>query len=536
MRRTAWGLPVYFPLFLVWAATMSSLNAQQAPPIATRNQSVKTLAAEVDRLLAKRLAEEGIEPAPAASDAEYLRRVYLDLTGVLPRLHDNEGTGIRDYLENESPDKREQLISRLLEKPTHSTHFSNRWTDLLLPGDSNLRQFGGGQGFQSWLREQFSKNVPYDKFVGDILLASGNLGQTGPSLFYLALERKPEELASATSRIFLGVQIGCAQCHDHPFDHWKRDDFWGFAAFFARIAPSTENRNTQFMLVEAASGELTIPGGKDVVVPKFLAGVASPDAEEAISRRMRLASWMTARENAYFARATVNRVWSLLFGRGLVEPVDDMGPHNPPSHPELLDLLAEDFVTHGYDLRRMIQALCLTEAYGRASHGSTAAEDRPELFAQMAVKSLSAEQIYDSLLTAAGRDPAAAIGFQAAAGFAGANNREQFLARFRAPAQNATEFQAGIPQALTLMNGPLIAELTDPGTSPLLSSLSAPFFSDEQRLEILFLSTLARFPREEERGRFMSHVVHAADDGQREQALSDVLWALLNTAEFVLNH
>lgn len=527
------------PMFavLAWALVgCAVLCGERAAVGEAAPRSAKALAAEVDRLLGDRLAEEGVTAAPAASDAEFLRRIYLDLTGVLPRLHDDAGLGVRDYLESKSPDKRQQLVAQLLARPTHATHFANRWSELLLPDENAVRQFGGGQGFQAWLREQFSANVPYDRFVSEILLASGNAGTVGPSLFYLALERKPEELASATSRIFLGVQIGCAQCHDHPFNHWTRKDFWGFAAFFARIAPSAENRMSQFALMESASGELIIPDSKDVAVPKFLAGATSPDADDAVTRRMRLTRWFTAAENNYFAKATVNRIWSMLFGRGLVEPADDMGPHNPASHPELLEMLAADFVANRYDLRRLIEAMCLTEAYGRASHGSSVGEDRPELFAQMAVKNLSAEQIYDSLLAAAGHEPSQAVGFQPGGQVARRNDREQFLARFRAPSQSVTEFQAGIPQAPTMMNGPVVAELTDPKTSPLLVSLSAPFLEDEERLNILFLSTLARFPREEERARFLSHIVQSSDDAERQQALSDVLWALLNSAEFVLNH
>ena len=419
----------------------------------------------------------------------------------------------------------------------HSTHLADVWKNVMLPEDAQARRFGQDAGFHAWLRERFSDNVPYNEIVRELVLASGAGNQQGPALFYTALELKPENLAASTSRIFLGVQIQCAECHDHPFDHWTREDFWGYAAFFARLQRPTGNQQAVNQVGDSDSGEVRFPETEEVVLPRFLGEDLSGD-DEARTRRERLAAWLTAAENPWFARATVNRVWSLLFGRGLVNPVDDLGTHNPASHPELLDELASYFVDGGYDIRQLVRTLALTEAYQLSSRFSPETEQHPELFAQMAMKSMTAEQLYDCLTEAMRRRESAAIPGRGTV-FAGRGidqTEQEFLARFRAPTQGATEYQSGIPQALTLMNGQIVRQATDLSESDLLTAIDAPFFSNEQRLEVLFLSTLARPPSDEEKAWMLEYVERGGTKGDSREALSDVLWALLNSAEFVLNH
>ncbi len=493
----------------------------------------REMSARVDALLAETWAREQIQPSQPASDAEFLRRVTLDLTGIIPKVLE-----VREFLGDSRPDKRSRLIERLLNPtatPRHATHFANIWRNIMLPPDTNVQRFGGDAGFQSWLREQFANDVPYDKMVTELLVATGAANQTGPALFYTALELKPEDVAASTSRIFLGTQIQCAQCHDHPFDHWKRKDFWGYAAFFARLQRPARGNATQ--VAEAATGEVKLPDSDEVVPPQFLGGDLSGDEADA-TRRQRLAAWLTSADNAYFARATVNRVWALLFGRGIVEPVDDFGKHNPPSHPQLLDELAEDFVASGFDVKRLIRTLANTNAYQLSSESLVTTEDRPALFARMAIKTLTAEQLYDCLYEGMrvrdGRTSTTTSQFGGSRGFD--QNKQNFLNKFRAPTQGATEYQAGIPQALTLMNGAIIRQATDLAQSDLLIALEAPFFTDERRVEILFLSTLSRMPHAHERERTVSYVEKGGTTGDRQRALGDVLWALLNSAEFILNH
>jgi len=495
----------------------------------------REMAARIDALLAEGWARERVEPAPLSSDAEFLRRAWLDLCGIIPPINDPDAiSGIRNFLASTDQDKRQKLIERLLAKPTHAAHFANVWRNELLPPDVNVQQFGGDIGFQTWLRGQFADNVPYDKLIADLVLARGQANQTGPALFFTALQLKPEELAASTSRVFLGTQIQCAQCHDHPFDHWKRKDFWGYAAFFARLQRPPRYPQNTGLVIDAEEGEVTLPDADETVAPRFLGGDESGD-KVGQSRRQQLAAWLTWPENPYVARAAVNRVWALLFGRGIVHPVDDLGAHNPPSHPQLLEELAAYFVRTGYDVNCLLRTLAATRAYQLSSQSLPDVEDRPELFARMSIKSLTAEQLYDCLIEAMRRREANLAG-QGTFNRNVDQARQAFLARFRAPSQGATEYEGGIPQALTLMNGANIRQATDLGQSDLLVALDAPFFSNQRRLEVLFLSTLSRQPTDDERTRFLAYVELGGTNNNSKQALGDVLWALLNSAEFVLNH
>lgn len=491
-------------------------------------------AARIDMRLAQRWSDANVSPVPQASDAEFLRRAWLDLCGIIPPLNHQDGiSGVYDFLASKAPNKRELLVKSLLAKPRHGAHFANIWKNVLLPNDDNARRFGEA-GFQSWLRAQFVDNVSYDRIVSQLILASGNSNQVGPALYYSALQVKPEALASSTSRVFLGTQINCAQCHDHPFDHWKRADFWSYAAFFAQLAKPQGQQQFVAQVMDTGTGEVTIPDTDDPVPPKFLSGNASPDGSEG-TRRQRLATWITSKDNPYFARAAVNRIWAIMFGRGIVEPVDDLGQHNPASHPELLQELSEYFVETGFDVNRLIRTLAMTRAYQLSSRSQSDDERPPELFARMAIKSLTAEQLYDCLIEGM-RKRENAPANQGMVGRSFDQRRTAFLAKFRAPTQGATEFESGIPQALTMMNGVMVRDATDLKNSDLLGSLEAPFISDTQAVRTLFLSTLSRLPDADEQALFGEHVELGKSNGKRQQALGDILWAILNSAEFVLNH
>lgn len=481
--------------------------------------------------------DQGIRPAEPATDEEFLRRVYLDLMGRIPMVSE-----AYEFLEDGRPDRRARLVDNLLQRRDHATHLASVWRRALLPDGLDVGAYGGAAKFDQWLADRFGENVPYDRLVRDLLLAEGRVSESGPLLFYAALKLNPEEIAAKTSRTFLGMRMECAQCHDHPFDmSISQEDFWGFAAFFAQISrPQGKMEMTSSVLRvrDNRRGEVMIPE-TDQVVPPQLPGTDRTIAEETDSppRRRQLVDWLTSSGNARFAEAAVNRVWQHLFGRGFVAPVDDMRPDNQPICPELFHRLSRDFAASGFDLRRLLRAIVLSDAYQLSSRTGRDDPSQSLAFARMNIKSFTADQLYDCIAVATQNQQM--IDHSTAEGtLARLNNgtREKFVEQFRAPPGERTDYQAGIPQALTIMNGNLIHGSTAAETSGLLQSLKAPFFTDEQRTDTLFLAALSRFPEEHEQQQILDFIKSAANDAERQAAWGDVLWALLNSAEFTFIH
>jgi hypothetical protein len=351
----------------------------------------------------------------------------------------------------------------------------------------------------------------------------------------------------------------CAECHDHPFDHWSQKDFWGLAAYFAQISRpqgKIEMVSPVLRVRDADFGDVKLPETDVVVAPSLPmsqhGGHGMTEADIAAlkkavvtdgSRREQLAAWITHPQNSHFAQATVNRIWGHLFGRGLVDPIDDMGGHNEAASPQLLNQLGRYFVQSDFDMRALMRVLLNSRAYQLSSeNGGESASKDESYFARMPLKPLTAEQLYDCLATATGRTD---LGSQVNApmGLNIASNvdrfsdpgRAAFLAQFRTSIDQRTEYQAGIPQALTLMNGPMIASATTDAPKGILRSLLAPFFDDD-RIEKLFVATLSREPTEDERTRYAKFLSDQPDDAEKSETLGDVLWVLLNSTEFTMNH
>ena len=511
--------------FFIAALVLAQSSLAQPP-------SVREMRSNIDLQLATDWETRGIQPASTCSDSEFLRRAYLDLIGRVPRVSES-----REFLSSQQPDRRENLIADLVHRPGYATRMANAWREFLLPVGTDLEANGGIAGFETWLRERIAVNTPYNELVTELLQAEGDATQSGPALFFTAWELKPEKLAASTSRAFLGMQVQCAECHDHPFDRWTQQDFWGHAAFFARLKPGQGELPPGVppqSFIVASSGEITIPDTDNIVTPKLLGDDTEVDADG--DRRKQLAAWIVDRENPYFAKATVNRIWTQLFGRGLVDPPDDMGDHNEPSHPELLESLANYFVETNYDVRLLVQTLAGTRAYQLSSEPSLTNPRPADCFAQMPVKSLTAEQLFDSLAAATCKLQSPNNGGQTF----GINrildrNRQQFLGSFRAPSNDVKEYQLGMAQALTLLNGDITDEATSVDRSDLIRAIDAPFFTDEQRIETVFLAAFSRQPTEVEKNHYAELVSTAQDDGEKKQMLGDLFWAMLNSSEFTLN-
>ncbi len=495
-------------------------RVQAAPPVPTEE-----ISRQIDEHFEQIWAANGVPPAKPADDATFLRRVYLDLTGSIPDVRQT-----REFLSDKRPDKRQRLIRKLLGTTEQSAHLARELAQAMLPNQQNL-----GPQFEEWLFSRLQGGATWNQIANDIIAPEAQ-SRTGEALFANSLERKPEKFADATARVFLGLQMGCAECHDHPFNQWTREEFWNYTAFFADIAANQDRVifDGSVRAVEqfqGASRPLVIPDTSTVAKPQF-PGAKEPMPKGDKPDRQRLAEWMTAQDNPWFAKAAVNRGWSMLFGRGLVEPVDDITGFEATQGKEVLELLSQDFMANGFDLKRLFEVISQTKAYQLASHIEEAGSVRPELFHVMSVRSLSANQIHGCLIQAvSGRRPTPAQMQEAAA------EEQRFITSLTAPTQSATEFQAGIPQMLTLLNGPLVARVTDVQKCDLLAALKdGPFFSDDDRIEILYLSTVTRMPTKEEHQRARTFLEDRREADSHGQELGDLLWVLLNSSEFLLNH
>jgi hypothetical protein len=528
------------------AVTMLAARGEEpacSPPAADASRLLDSteLTRRIDEALAASWSRAKLEPAPVADDAEYLRRVYLDLIGKIPSVAE-----LQAFLAEGSQDKRARAVDELLHRGIHATHFANTWRSLVLAGaPENIESNILIPQFDTWLRLRFAVNMPYDRLVSELLTApldattmQGNMPAARrflptPAAFFQANELKREQIAASTSRIFLGVQVQCAQCHDHPFSHWTQREFWSLAAFFDTTAPGT---------VDAAKprggspNAIRIPDTDITVEPTFLDG-QKPDWDSGSGKRELLSRWMTQTDNPYFARAAVNRLWDHFLGRGFVHPVDDLDPANPPSHPELLDEMARQFAAHHFDLNYLIRAITQCRAYQSTSRAGGMAEVDLSQFARMPVRRMTAEQLFASIVQATGfREERRAVR-QGIAVPDLTSAAAEFRNRFADQSVPRTEAETSILQALTLMNGKLISDATDLAASETLVAVAdAPFLSTSERVESLLMATLSRKPTPEELSELVAYVDGGGAAKDAKKALADVFWALLNSAEFALNH
>ncbi|MGZ0163033.1 MAG: DUF1553 domain-containing protein [Planctomycetales bacterium] len=532
---------------LVVASTLHLIaddaTSQQLPA----RDDVQKLADRIDDLIANKWSENDIVSASPSDDSEYLRRVWLDIAGKIPTAADSQ-----DFLDEKSNDKRQRVVDELLNGPNYVVNSANFWRAVLIPeADTDFTVRFMLPAFEGWLRQRLDENKAYDDLVSEILTMplSGtnvlrNRNNLNPIAFYESKEIKPENLAAATSRMFLGIRIECAQCHDHPFDTWKQNDFWGYAAFFAAMQRDPQRGANGFLsqLKELFNRRtLTVPGTDEVVKATFLTG-ESPKIPTGTSARMMLADWMTSKENPYFARTAANRVWGHFFGIGIVDPVDDFSELNPPSHPELLDLLAAELVEHDFDMKFLVRAITASRTYQLTSSVRSEDDDTsPRLFSRMAIKGMTAEQFYNSIAQAVGTHETFE---QSQRGrFRGTTTRSRFMEQFSDSNNGPTERQTSVLQALSMMNGRLVTDATALESSRTLSGIiDYPGFDNSRRIEALFLATLNRKPRPEELERFVAYVESESADKQKDddeksgKAISDVFWTLLNSSEFSLNH
>jgi Protein of unknown function (DUF1549)/Protein of unknown function (DUF1553) len=529
----------------VWvlSSVIGSLALGDSPCLPTTSEpaqllSVAELTAFIDAQLAAAWAREKVEPAAPALDTEFLRRVYLDTIGKIPSVAE-----VEQFLEDTSADKRARVVDELLRRGAHAQHFANTWRGLMLAGAAeNIESQINTPQLETWLRLRFAAGKPYNLLVQELLTAPLEAPQQpaamrmrsfepSPVAFFQANEQKPEMIAASTTRIFLGVQVQCAQCHDHPFSHWKRRDFWSLAAFFD--APGGDRGAAP---AGGSPNAILIPETQTLVEPVFLDGSA-PDWKSSSNKRELLSQWLTRPDNPFFARAAVNRLWDHFLGRGFVHPVDDLDKTNPPSHPELLDAMAAQFAAHDFDLKYLIRAITATRAYQLSSRAESVGEDDLARFARMPIRRMTADQLFASIVQATGFREQRRAARRGVVLPDLASAAAEFRNRFADTSVARTEAETSILQALTLMNGGLVSDAVDLKKSEtLLAVADAPFLSTAERVETLFMATLSRRPAPEESSRFVAYVESGGAAKNPKQALADAFWALLNSAEFALNH
>jgi hypothetical protein len=492
----------------------------------------------IDRLVYERLKKLAIAPSAGCGDAEFLRRASLDAAGALPTPEQ-----AREFLADPDSDKRSKLIDRLLQSPTYADHWANKWGDLLRPNPFRAG-VKGVYVLDQWLRESFRQNKPFDQFVREILVAQGSTHRYGPTVIFRD-RREPVEIAPFISQVFLGVRLECARCHHHPNEKWGQEDFYQLAAFFGQIKRKGQgisapiSGEAEYIWFGAGKGDVRHPLTGEVMSPK------APDAPVEViaperDPREALAAWVSRADNPFFARAVVNRVWGDLMGRGIVHPVDDFRASNPPSNEALLDALARDFVEHGYDLKHLIRTIMQSHVYQLSSMPNEYNVRDTRNYSRFYRRRPAAEVALDAVSDVTGT----AESLQGLAPGSRAiqvwNNRleSDFLDAFGRPNASADppcerERESSVVQALHLMNSTrLMAKISSP--SGRVAQLVKSERTAEQIVTELYLATLSRFPTEDEMR--VATAAFSAEGTTRKTAGEDILWALMNSAEFVFNH
>lgn len=485
----------------------------------------------IDRLVAEKWKRLGLVPSAPADDATLLRRLYLDLSGRLPTPRE-----AAEFLGDTRPDKRERLVEQLLAQPEFADFWALRWADLLRINREELGVQGAAR-YHAWLRDALARNLPYDQFLRELLGARGHTDRNGAANFYRAF-KDPNDLTVAVSQVFLGVRLECARCHHHPYEQWSQDDFYGFAALFPRVVRKPAG-GSAFVVYVGELGQVKHPKSLQVMRPRVLRGEPLDDADPR-DPRQRLVDWMVAKDNPWVARTLVNRVWAHLMGRGLVEPIDDMRDTNPASNEPLLTALSTDFIAGGYDVRRLIQTIATSRVYGLSSEPNDTNARDIRNHSRAYRKRLSAEVLLDAVCDVTGE----------AELFAGMppGTRATQLWDHRLPSVFLDTF--GRPQRKTVCQcervseatlGQILHLLNSPGVNEKISSpagraarLAASDMGVDAIIDELYLAAYARYPRDDERNVARSTWENAG--AERRQTIEDLLWALLNSAEFVLNH
>jgi hypothetical protein len=497
----------------------------------------------LDDLILQKLRDLRIAPSGPSSDSTFIRRAYLDAAGILPPPDE-----VQQFLEDSSPDKRARLIDRILSRPEWVDYWAYKWSDLLLVssnglGPHNLRTF------YDWIRASVAENKPWDRFAYEIATASGRSTEVGPVNFYL-IHRSQTDLTESFTQAFLGVSLTCARCHNHPLEKWTQRDYYAFANLFSRVVIKDDRaefgKYDAALVVSTAEGDIRHPRSGQVLPPTPLDGMPMP-AHSREDRRVYLARWLTSPDNTLFARTVVNRVWANFFGRGLVDPVDELRATNPASNEELFDAVTGVLVAHRVFLYRLMRTIMLSAAYQRSSEPQAANAQDDRYYSRYFVRRLPAEVMLDAVSQVTGVPesfdsyPAGTRAMQ----LPDVRVSSYFLDVFGRPKRKQTSAaertqDPSLTQALHVING---ATLNTKLQSPegVVSRLVREHVTDEQAIDDLYLAALSRKPSVSERRLVLGALTAARQqegdgDKSRQVVLEDVAWAMLTSKEFLFNH
>jgi hypothetical protein len=494
----------------------------------------------IDTHVNAKLKQMSILPSGTCTDDEFVRRAYLDCVGRLPTIDEAKA-----FLADTAAAKRDALIEKLVDLPEFADFWALKWADVLRNSRKTV-QVKGSYAFQAWLRKHFRKNTPIDAVVRELITASGNTFANPPANYY-RIAKDPQSLAETTAQLFLGVRMQCAKCHNHPFERWTQDDYYGMAAWFARVRQKPEpaigtkpgGPNTAAEVVfTARDGEVNQPRTGKAMKPRYI-GAGDADVKPGDDRRVALAGWLTSPENPFFAKSVVNRVWFHLMGKGIVDPVDDFRESNPSCNDELLDALAADFGKNQFDLKHLVKTIMRSRTYQASAQPNDSNRDDTKYFSHAVTKMLTAEQLLDAIcdVTAVPEKYAGLPAGTRAIQLPDGEVNHPFLKTFGQPARELAcecerESDGNLAQALQLINGPTLNEkIRHPDNR--VGKLLAGKSGEDEMLTELYFAALSRKPFPEEKEKALAHVAARAD---KRKAWEDVLWALINTREFLFRH
>lgn len=575
----------HLPLSAVskWAISLFflSVSLAEAKSNALENDVVGAVQ-KVDELVMKRWHDLGLNPAPLTTDEEFLRRVFLDTVGTIPPVeHWDPLLTVSGFVASPNAEKRRLVIEKLLAHPAFINNWVTTWENIIL---------GRGMGrvnrasLRSWLWMQLSQKIPYNKFVESLITANGTSEENGAVAFFSQFNGKPEDMTNAVAQTFLGVRVQCCQCHDHKYERdLKQEDFWSFAAYFAktrvrRVRVPGMGQKLEYMVVrDVGGGSVRMPKrNKDAQIERVLidpkykifdpAGDPNPKGDGQELRRQ-LAQNVTSVDNPFFAKSYANRIWHQLFGRGLVEPFNDFRPSNPPSVPEALDFLADDFIGHNFDMKRPIRVILNTKTYQRSSRGPEVDANDNIYFIKARLRPMTPEQLFSSVVQACQPVDIKQMNQRGEVERMMQNFRRKFVRNFETEeVAEVVDFEGSILQALEMLNGTLINSNIEATPQRLLGRFVASPTPDVRKLEHLFLRFLSRYPSAEERRLFIAPILQAGQQARKNlgvefaklrrkgkravldeqkiaavyapyrQVYEDLLWAMLNSSEFVFNH